>query len=277
MIGLRTTVRGPITVTGASIAERSGVSVQEQPLAGLRALLIGAGTEIGRAIAVALAGAGAGIAVASATTDGDQVMAARRTRRAVEALGRRSAEYAFDTALGQNVQVSTRQVAKELGGLDVLVNAQDYLLATPTTRTSDAEWTRTLALNLGGVFYSCRAAVREMSAGGVILNVIPALTPALMAGATAYAAARFGLVGLTRALALEYAATPVRSYVLTAGSEQGGEQPDAPTGVAEFPCRSAAELGVPQELGALAVHLVQTRPAQLNGLCIAVEHLRRLT
>ena len=48
-------------------------------------------------------------------------MACRRTRRAIEALGRRSAEYAFEVTLGQNVQVSTRQVSKDLGGLDVLV------------------------------------------------------------------------------------------------------------------------------------------------------------
>jgi len=136
------------------------------PLAGRCALVIGAGTPAGSIIAAGLAAAGADVAVASATTEGEEVMAVRRTRRTVVAFGRRSAEYAFDTTLGQNVLVSTRQVSKEMGGLDLLVNAQDAPSPAAAERITDSDWSRTLALNLSGVFFACRAAVREMTAGG---------------------------------------------------------------------------------------------------------------
>src|SRR5579875_1660475 len=135
------------------------------PLAGRCALVIGAGTPAGSIIAAGLAAAGADVAVASATTEGEEVMAVRRTRRTVVAFGRRSAEYAFDTTLGQNVLVSTRQVSKEMGGLDLLVNAQDAPSPAAAERITDSDWSRTLALNLSGVFFACRAAVREMTAG----------------------------------------------------------------------------------------------------------------
>src|SRR5215213_4196109 len=132
------------------------------PPTGKTSLVLGAGSAAGRVIAVALAAAGADVAVASSSLDGDEVMACRRTRRAIEKLGRRSAEYAFDVTLGQNVTVSTRQVAKEMGGLDVLVWAVHSSTIGPTEKVSDAEWSRQLAINLSGAFYACRAALREM-------------------------------------------------------------------------------------------------------------------
>jgi NAD(P)-dependent dehydrogenase (short-subunit alcohol dehydrogenase family) len=177
----------------------------------LKALVIGAGTPVGRSIALALAESGADVAVAAATLDGDEVMAVRRTRRAVAALGRQTAEYAFDTSLGQNVQVSTRQVAKELGGLDVLVNAQDVFIQAKAERTSDSDWGRILAINLNGVFFACRAALREMSdSGGAIVNVVSAPPIDAVAPAAAYLAAKAGVAGLSRALAAEAAASGVR-------------------------------------------------------------------
>jgi NAD(P)-dependent dehydrogenase (short-subunit alcohol dehydrogenase family) len=175
--------------------------VSEQ-LAGRRALVIGAGSEAGRAIALALAEAGTDVAVAAATIDGDEVMAVRRTRRGVTALGRRSAEYAFDITLGQNVQVSTRQVSKEMGGLDLLVNAQTSLIQAPADRMSDSDWSRALTLNLSGAFFACRAAAREMAQqGGSIINVVR--DGAGIENGAAYAAAQQGMRALTLALAGE--------------------------------------------------------------------------
>ncbi len=181
-------------------------------LSGRRALVIGAGTPAGRAAAVALASAGADVAVASASIDGDEVMAVRRARRAIEALGRRTAEYAMDLSLGANVRVSTRQVAKELGGLDILVNAADAYLRKSTEAISDAEWARSISVNLNGVFYACRSAIKEMTDGSVIIN----LCPWVMSGGPAsglngaYLAAKHGVVGLTHALAEEYAPRGIR-------------------------------------------------------------------
>ncbi len=181
-------------------------------LSGRKALVIGAGQPVGAAIAVGLAEAGADVAVAAAELSGAEVMAVRRARRRIEALGRRSAEYAFDVTLGQNVQVSTRQVAKELGGLHILVYAVDHWFVRPIERTTDAEWARVLAANLSGAFYACRAAVREMlgSGWGRIILVGSGLGERGLAGAVAYSAARHGLVGIVRALALEVAPHGIR-------------------------------------------------------------------
>lgn len=209
------------------------------PLDGKRALVIGAGTGSGRAVAIALAEAGADVAVAAATIDGDEVMAVRRTRRAVVALGRRSAEYAFDTTLGQNVLVSTRQVSKEMGGLDVLVNAQGAIFQAPAERTSDFDWARVLALNLGSVFFACRAVLREMSAnGGVIINLVRRLPAGTQSPAAAYLTAQAGVIGLTRALASEYAARGIRVHAIELQEpEQAG---DRSTGPSEVDRRAAA-------------------------------------
>jgi NAD(P)-dependent dehydrogenase (short-subunit alcohol dehydrogenase family) len=231
-------------------------------LASRRALVIGAGTPAGRVIAIALATAGSAVAVASATTDGEDVMAARRTRRAVEALGQRAAEYAFDITLGQNVQVSTRQVAKELGGLDILVTAHGYPLRQPIERTSDSEWTRTLALNLGGVFFACRAAVREMTnAGGVIINVISALDATALSGAAAQAAAVYGVCGLTRALALECAGRSIRVYAV---SPISSASPDP------LPMLRPAEISAEDDIGALCVTLAGDTDGRASGRLIGV-------
>jgi NAD(P)-dependent dehydrogenase (short-subunit alcohol dehydrogenase family) len=246
--------------------------VQERDLSGRKALVIGAGTQNGRAIAVALAAAGADVAVASATTDGEEVMAARRTRRAVEALGRRAAEYAFDTTLGQNVHVSTRQVSKEMGGLDVLVNAQDAPLLKAAERTSDSEWSRILALNLGGVFAACRAAAREITTGGgSIINVIPELTAVTMQQSAAYVAARYGVIGLSRALAAEYTEQAIRVNALVVGAPQN---PGSTAATRNFgtpdPWTAATATGLPAELGLLAVYLAGSTGQAVTGQALWV-------
>ncbi len=242
-------------------------------LSGKRALVLGAGSAAGRAIAIALAGAGADVAVASASLDGEEVMACRRTRRAVEALSRRSAEYAFDVTLGQNVQVSTRQVAKEMGGLDVLVYAVSRPLDRPAEKTTDAEWTRTLAVNLGGAFFACRAAAREMqSRGGRIILVTSNLAERGLENAAALVAAQHGVVGLTRALALEFARRGIRVNAIAAGWLEGspgaGESSEENLLVRYVPMR---RLGHAEELGGLAVYLASDASDYITGQVLHVD------
>lgn len=213
------------------------------PLTGRRALVLGAGSPEGRAVAVALAEAGADVAVATASLDGNEVMACRRTRRAVEAAGRRSAEYAFDVTLGQNVQVSTRQVSKDLGGLDTLVWAVAVPTGGPADKLSDAEWSRALAVNLSGAFFACRAVLREMlpAGHGSILLLAGAAGPT--PSDLPLTVARHGLTGLARALAVEYGDRGVRAFALHLGPPSA----DTPS------------------LSALAVHLATGDPTYQNG------------
>lgn len=231
-----------------------------RPISGRRALVLGAGGPQARALAAALAQAGADVAVASTSLDGAEVMAVRRVRKQIEALGRRSAEYAFDVTLGANVQVSTRQVSKDLGGLDILVYAVDTPLTKAAAATTDAEWARVLGANLSGAFYACRAAIKEMTPGGWgrILLLVPDTQPEHAAPMAAYIAARAGLAGLAYGLAAELAGSGIHIHLLlpvwladTAGIDWYAGSAAAFTG--ETPVPPATE--PVDQLAALAVAL----------------------
>lgn len=236
---------------------------EEPTLAGRKALVIGAGTPAGRAAAVALAAAGADVAVAAGSVEGEEVMAVRRARRAIEALGRRTAEYAFDLSLGANVRVSTRQVAKELGGLDILVNAADAYLRRGAESTSDSDWSRVLNLNLSGVFYATRSALKEMEGhGGRIITITSVLGERGAAESAAYCAARHGVVGLTRALAAEYAGRGVTVNAIALGWLQGVEAAVSPLPVTDAAATDA--------IGPLVFYLASEAGRLVNGQVIAL-------
>ncbi len=118
-------------------------------LSGKRALVLGAETAMGKALAMALAEAGATVAVVAATTDAEAAFAVQRLARRIGGLGRRSLAQAIDARNEAAVRVMTRQVSKELGGLDALLVCADL-----GEKTADM------------LSYASRFAVREMARGG---------------------------------------------------------------------------------------------------------------
>jgi NAD(P)-dependent dehydrogenase (short-subunit alcohol dehydrogenase family) len=92
-------------------------------LSGRNALVMGAGNEAAEAVALALAEAGADVALTTATPDAEEAFGLRRLSRQIDALGRRSVIEVVDMNIGTNVQVAVRQVAKQLGSIDILVTA----------------------------------------------------------------------------------------------------------------------------------------------------------
>jgi NAD(P)-dependent dehydrogenase (short-subunit alcohol dehydrogenase family) len=230
--------------------------VDAVPLDGRKALVLGAGTPAGRAVAIALAEAGANVAVASSSLDGEEVMACRRTRRAIEKLGRRSVEYAFDVTLGQNVQVSTRQVAKEMGGLDILVWAVHAPFSGPSDKVSDSEWTRCLAVNLNGAFFACRAALREMAPHGwgrILLMEDGPNDP--WSQHAPIRAAQWGVMALTHVLSEEFGNRGVAVHHISIDPRYAGMT----SGTGEW------EPEWPREAGALAAYLSSSAADDMNG------------
>src|SRR3970282_150091 len=104
-------------------------SLDAYDLSGKRALVVGAARGVGPAIALALAEAGGDFALCTATTDRDEAVAARKSAREVRDQGRNAIEQSIDASIGTAAQVMVRQVAKDLGGIDVLVNAPGLFLA----------------------------------------------------------------------------------------------------------------------------------------------------
>ena len=247
-------------------------------LTGKRALVVGAAGGAGRAIALALAEAGCELALASATTAADEVLALKKTVREVRELGRTALEQAVDASSGQGTQVMVRQVAKELGGIDVLVNAPDVFAAKPATRLSDADWSRVIAGNLSATFFVCRAAGREMlkddgATKGRIINVASVLGERGLANASAYCAAQAGILNLTRALAQEWAARGITVNAIAQGCMEGAPalgdaDPQSNQTVRYIPMKRP---GRADEVAPLAVYLASDASGYVTGQVFYVD------
>lgn len=125
-------------------------------------MVVGAEFEPGGAIALALAEAGADVAVCALQPD-ESVLRSREVKRAIEAMGHRSAEYVMDVMLGRNVQVTTRQVAKEMGGLDLVVSAGELPLEAALDKISETDLARVVALNFSSHLFVLRSAASEFA------------------------------------------------------------------------------------------------------------------
>lgn len=197
------------------------MSVEEsgRSFLGRRGLVLGVETDAGSAIASALGTAGADLALATMRAD-EGVLVARRLQRQLRELGRQASTYAFDVTLGQNVKVSTRQVAKELGGLDFVVSAPDEPLVGPFERLTDSDLARVTTVNFYAHVYAVRAALDEFRRGGEghALLVVRRSED----GGAAYQAAQAATLSLVTTLADELRERAVTISALIVPANIGG-------------------------------------------------------
>ncbi|HPX35504.1 MAG TPA: SDR family oxidoreductase [Mycobacterium sp.] len=112
---------------------------------------------------------------------------------------------------------AVEQCVRRFGRLDVLVNAAGYHQMRHTTEVTDEQWAYDLAVNLSAPFYLCRAALPHLLDGGNIVNVASVAGVEGEVYSAGYCSAKHGLVGLTRALAVEYTRERLRVNVVCPG------------------------------------------------------------
>ncbi len=153
---------------------------------------------VGRAIALALAGAGMDVAIGYHRSAAE----ARRTVRALGALGARAVAVRGDLARPADARGLVVRAARALGGLDVLVNNAARFERTRFLATTPAEYDRHLDLNLRGAFLCAQAAARAMGRrGGWIVNIGDAAADRAWPSYIPYAVSKAGIAALTRGLA----------------------------------------------------------------------------
>lgn len=172
-------------------------------LAGRTALVTGASTGIGRAIALAFAQAGATVIINHLGREGQ----AREAAQEIEALGGRAWAVEADVSRAVEVARMAEQIQRDCGLVDVLVNNAGIIQEKPFLETTENDWDRMLSTDLKSVFLTSRAFLPAMVArkAGVIINIASDLALLGRAQYAPYCAAKAGVIGLTRSLAREFA------------------------------------------------------------------------
>lgn len=172
-------------------------------LSGRVALVTGAATGIGRAVAWAFARAGASVAVNHL----DGASAAEALAAEIEALGGRAVVVQADVTRADHIEAMVEQVRRTFGAIDIVVNNAGILEEKPFLDITEADWGRMLSVDLTSVFLVSRSVLPSMVArgSGVIINIASDLGVLGREKFAAYCAAKAGVIGLTRAMAREFA------------------------------------------------------------------------
>lgn len=236
------------------------------------AIVTGAQSGIGRATALALAEAGLDVGL----TWFDDQAAAERTAAEVTARGRRAPIAQLDTGEPESCAAVIESLIGELGGLQVFVNNAGMGHTTPFLQTELEQWRRVVAVDLDGAFVCLRTAARAMVAageGGRLIAVTSVHEHQPRVGASAYDAAKAGLGGLIRTVALE-----LGEHGITANSVAPGEIATAMNRLEGVDPHTLHRPGVPlgrpgdpREVGAVIAFLASPAASYVTGASWAVD------
>ena len=235
------------------------------------ALVTGGAKGIGRAICLALAEKGMDIAVNFAGS----AAAAEETAAACRALGVRAVTLQADVRSPEGCQKLVEDTVAALGRIDVLVNNAGITADTLMLRMTEADFDNVLATNLKGAFFCTKAASRYMMRQryGRIVSISSVVGLHGNAGQTNYAAAKAGLIGLTKSVAKEYAARHITANVVAPGfidTDMTAAMPDSARAAAAASI-PAGKVGDAKDVAAAVAFLAGEQAGYVTGQVLCVD------
>jgi len=243
-----------------------------KPPAGKIALITGASRGLGKAMALALAGAGARLALVARDAG-----ALAQTLSEARHMGAEAEVFPADVSREDQVEALRHQVIARFGKLHILINNAGINIRKPVTEFTLEEWRRVLDTNLTGAFLMVRAFLPHMRGHGYgrIINITSTLSHVALPLRTAYASSKAGLLGFTRALALELAPEGITVVGISPGpfaTEINRPLLEDPSAGRDLISRvPLGRWGRLEEVGQLAVYLCREEAAYITGSDILID------
>ena len=235
-------------------------------LSGKSALITGASGGIGGAVARALHAAGAQVAL-SGTREAP-------LRALAEELGARAHVIVANLSDPESIEALAKSALAEMGAVDILVNNAGITQDNLFMRMSDSEWQSVIDVNLGATFRLCRGVLRPMMKArwGRIVNITSVVVATGNPGQANYAAAKAGIVGMSKSLAHEVASSGITvncvapGFITTAMTDKLTDDQKSKI-LTQVP---AGRMGTPEEIAAAVVYLASAEAGYMTGATLHV-------
>lgn len=246
--------------------------MNDKKLAGKTAVITGASKGLGRAMALALGEAGAKLALLARNREQLESVAAD-----IRKLGAEAEVFVGDVTDGAQVKRMEDEVIGKFGKVQILINNAGINIRKPVTDFTLDEWRAVIDTNLTGAFLMCRAFVPHMKGQGYgrIINLTSIMSHVAIAGRTAYAASKAGLLGFTKALALELVADKITVNGISPGpfaTELNKPILENPEANAQFIAKiPLGRWGNVSEVGQLALYLCSEDAGFITGTDVLID------